>query len=78
MREKGPLCYFINKRILFCFFYERKTPELSLKVGYCFINGRYPLDMLLCLILGGASLLQKQPESASPGKDITLKSPVQM
>ena len=34
--------------------------------------------MLLCLILGGASLLQKQPESASPGKDITLKSPAQM
>lgn len=27
---------------------------------------------------GGASLLQKQPESASPGKDITLKSPAQI
>ena len=32
MREKGPFCYFINKKVVF--FYERKTPELSLKVEY--------------------------------------------
>ena len=64
----------MNKIVVFL---GKENPRTFNKGGI-FIKGGYPLDMLLCLILGGASLLQKQPESASPGKDITLKSPAQM
>ena len=35
-------------------------------------------NCMMHIFSGGSPLMQKQPESASPGKDIAARSPVQM